>query len=52
MLKTDLKRFTLEALRTAIVDLDQFYQPIESLLLGIKCMYKHQKLQILGPKYE
>ena len=40
----------LTPLSTTIVVINSFYQPIKSLLLGIKCVFKHQGLQKFGAK--
>ena len=41
---------TLTPLSVNIVILNLFYQPIKSMLLGTKKVFKHQYLQMLGPK--
>ena len=41
-----ISTFTLSLLIMIIIDLNIFYQPIRSLSLGMKCVFKHQDLQL------
>ena len=42
------KLLTLNQLRTTKVVFNLLYQPIESLLLEMKCVFKHQGVQMLA----
>ena len=41
---------TIQALYTTIIFFSLFYRHIKSLILGLKCVFEHENLQMFGPK--
>ena len=48
-ISSPIRRLICPLLSTTFGNFNPFYQSIESLLLGVKCVFKHYDLQIFGP---